>query len=52
MTKVPLEKIGENMVLSNRDKAQYPEDRGMDGKAILTGQFQDHAANRLPDKSH
>jgi len=51
MTEVPLEKIGENMVLSNRDKAQHPDSRGMDGKAILTEQFQDHAANRLPDES-
>jgi hypothetical protein len=50
MTEIPLEKIGENMVLSNRDKAQHPEGRGMDGKAILTEQFQDHAANRLPDE--
>jgi hypothetical protein len=51
MTEVPLEKIGENMVLSHRDKAQHPDGRGMDGKAILTEQFQDHAANRLPDES-
>ena len=50
MTEVPLEKIGENMVLSNRDKAQHPAGRGMDGKAILTEQFQDHAANRLPEE--
>jgi len=42
--------IPENMVLSNRDKAQHPEGRGMDGKAILTEQFQDHAANRLPEE--
>jgi hypothetical protein len=49
MTEAPLDKIGENMVLSNRDKAQHPEGRGMDGKAILSEQLQDHAANRLPD---
>jgi hypothetical protein len=51
MTEIPLDKIGDNMVLSNRDNAQHPEDRGMDGQAILTEQLQDHAANRLPDES-
>ena len=30
-TDVPKEKIGENMVLSNRDKSQHSDQRGMDG---------------------
>ena len=48
-TEIPKEKIGENMVLSNRDKAQHSDVRGMDGKHIQTEQLQDHAANRLSD---
>jgi len=42
-------KIGENMVLSNRDKSQHSEERGLDGKEIQTEQLQDHADNRFPD---
>ena len=51
MTDVPKEKIGDNMVLSNRDKAQHSDIRGMDGKAIQTDQYQDHSANRLDEES-
>ena len=47
LTEVPKEMIGDNMVLSNRDKKQHSDIRGMDGKAIQTEQYQDHAANRL-----
>jgi hypothetical protein len=50
MTDVPKEKIGDNMVLSNRDKAQHSDIRGMDGKAIQTDQYQDHSANRLDEE--
>lgn len=48
-TDIEKEKIGENMVLSNRDKSQHSEERGLDGKEILTEQFQDHTDNRFPD---
>jgi len=41
--------LEENMVLSNRDKASHSAERGTDGKAIQTEQFQDHAANHLRD---
>ncbi|MGY4625181.1 hypothetical protein [Bradyrhizobium sp. USDA 4486] len=44
---VPKEKIGDNMVLSNRDKKQHSDIRGMDSKSIQTEQYQDHSANRL-----
>ncbi|KRQ00851.1 hypothetical protein ACNJX9_24745 [Bradyrhizobium sp. DASA03076] len=47
MTDVSKDKIGDNMVLSNRDKKQHSDIRGMDGKSIQTEQYQDHAANRL-----
>ncbi len=46
MTEVETGAIPDNMVLSNRDKAQHSAERGMDGKAILTEQRRDHAANR------
>lgn len=47
--------IPDNMILSNRDKAQHTEERGLDGKAVQTEQYRDHSANRrieeenLPD---
>ena len=41
--------IEENMVLSNRDKARHPHDRGLDSKEIQTEQLQDHSANRGDD---
>jgi hypothetical protein len=47
MTEVRKDMIGENMVLSNRDKAQHSRERGLDGKAVKTEQYQDHAAGRL-----
>lgn len=40
--------VGENQILSNRDKKQHSKERGQDGNAIKTAQEQDHAANRLP----
>jgi hypothetical protein len=48
-TDIQKEKIGENMVLSNRDKSRHSEERGLDGKEIQTEQFHDHADNRYPD---
>jgi hypothetical protein len=47
MTHMDLDKIGANDVLSNRDKAQHSRERGLDGKAIKSEQYQDHAANRV-----
>ena len=40
-------KLEENMVLSNRDKSLHSDERGLDGKAVQTEQFQDHSANHL-----
>lgn len=42
-------KIGENMVLSNRDKSRHSRDRGLDSKKNQTDQLHDHAANRLSE---
>ena len=47
-TEVRKDLLGENMVLSNRDKSRHPE-RGLDGKTIETDQYQDQASNRLDD---
>jgi hypothetical protein len=38
--------LGENQVLSNRDKKQNSGARGQDSKAIESDQMQDHAGNR------
>jgi len=47
MTHMDLDKIGQNDILSNRDKAQHSEGRGLDGNTIKSQQYQDHAANRI-----
>jgi hypothetical protein len=49
-TDLSKQQIGENMVLSNRDKSRHSDQRGMDGRDIETEQLQDHAANRLSDE--
>jgi hypothetical protein len=49
LTDIPKDKIGDNMVLSNRDKSQHTDQRGMDSKHIQSEQLQDHAANRLDE---
>jgi hypothetical protein len=38
-------RLEENMVLSNRDKSQHSDERGLDSKTVQTDQYQDHAAN-------
>ena len=42
--------VPENMVLSNRDKAQHASGRGQDTKWIQTEQLQNHEANHLDDE--
>lgn len=46
MTELPEGTLGENAVLSNRDKSQHDDERGLDGKGVQTDQYQDHSANR------
>ena len=46
MTDLQDELIGENMALSNRDKAEQSGDRGQDGKWVQTEQLKDHTANK------
>lgn len=45
MTELQTEDIPANAVLSNRDKKGSAE-RGMDGREVLSDQYQDHVANR------
>jgi hypothetical protein len=47
MTDIDKDIIPENMVLSNRDKAQHSRERGLDSKTVQTEQFHDHEANHL-----
>jgi hypothetical protein len=49
MTSLPKDALGENMVLSNRDKSRHSRERGLDGKEIQTEQYQDHANGRRPE---
>lgn len=48
-TELPRDMVGENDILSNRDKAQHNENRSLDGKQVRNDQRQDHAANRTPE---
>ena len=49
MADIEKNKIPDNIILSNRDKASHSRDRGLDSKEIQTEQFQDHSSNRLKD---
>jgi hypothetical protein len=46
MTNLQDELIGENAILSNRDKAQHSGDRGQDSKWVQTEQLADHENNK------
>jgi hypothetical protein len=46
MTDLQEDLVGENDVLSNRDKAIESGDRGQDSKWVQTEQLEDHAANK------
>ncbi|GES41375.1 hypothetical protein RsS62_06270 [Rhizobium dioscoreae] len=39
-------KVGENAVLSNREKAQHSRERGLDSRDVQTEQYHDHVSNR------
>lgn len=47
MTDIDKDKLPDNMVLSNRDKAQHTRERGLDSKAVQNEQYQDQEANHL-----
>ena len=50
MTTAPRDLLGENAVLSNRDKAQEGRLRGTDSRFVMNEQRQDQAHNR--DEEH
>lgn len=47
MTETDPQLLGENMVLSNRDKAQHGDGRGLDSKFVQVEQQQDTVANQM-----
>jgi hypothetical protein len=49
MTNISHDEIGENAVLSNRDKKLHGDGRGADSAQVQNDQLRDHAANRLGD---
>ena len=50
MTEVPGSKIGENEVLSNRDKSRRPDAQGLDGREIQNEQLQDQVHNQQSEE--
>jgi len=46
MTNMQDELIGDNEVLSNRDKSQHSRARGQDSKWVQTEQLEDHGSNK------
>jgi len=46
MTDLQDDLVGENMVLSNRDKAEHSRERGQDSKWVETEQLEDHVDNK------
>jgi len=50
MTTMPPGLVGENDILSNRDKKLHSDERGLDSKFVQIEQHQDTATNQLPDE--
>ncbi len=46
LTELPEGILEENMVLSNRDKSQHSDERGLDSRTVQTEQFHDHVGAR------
>jgi hypothetical protein len=46
MTDLPPGVLGDNQVLSNRDKKQHNDQRGLDSKSVQVEQYQDTEANQ------
>jgi hypothetical protein len=46
MSTIDTTEIPDNIVLSNRDKAQHSDDRGLDSRILQTVQMRDHANDR------
>ena len=48
-TELQRDLVGENQILSNRDKAQHSDERGLDSKQVQNEQHQDHSGARRPE---
>ena len=46
LTEIDAADIPDNMILSNRDKASHGDQRGLDGNAVQSEQYRDHASDR------
>lgn len=46
MTELPEGILGENEVLSNRDKSRHSDARGLDSRHVQTEQYHDHVGAR------
>jgi hypothetical protein len=49
MTRARKDMLGENMVLSNRDKSRHSRERGLDSRETQTEQYQDHVGSHRPE---
>ena len=49
-TELEDEKVRKNDILSNRDKAQRPAGRGLDGKGVQADEYKDNPANQRPPR--
>jgi hypothetical protein len=50
MSEIDRDRVGENAVMSNRDKAQHTRERGFDSKAAQIDQLDDNPANKSDGK--
>lgn len=50
MTELPEGVLGENQVLSNRDKSRHSDERGLDSRHVQTEQYHDHVGARRTDE--
>ncbi|HEV2553878.1 MAG TPA: hypothetical protein VGV17_08985 [Bosea sp. (in: a-proteobacteria)] len=48
LTELNDEEVRKNDILSNRDKAQRPPDRGLDGRGVQVDEYKDTPTNRRP----
>ena len=48
MTEIEDEKVRKDDILSNRDKAQRPPGRGLDGRGVQVDEYKDNPANHHP----
>lgn len=50
LTELDDDKVVKSQILSNRDKSQHGDERGLDGKGTQVDGYQDTASNRRRDE--